>query len=275
MAGDQGVVSVPFRNLRVLVSYSSNTGQIASFSALPHYDSSTVWEGTMMAWQARAFRHLLLSSVAIATPAMAQDSGDAPPPVAASPATPEGAQSFTPADFARFSPKTALDMLRQVPGFVIQQADERRGLGQASANILINGERLSGKSNDIVTELRPDFGEQRHPHRHRRRRDARRSRPVGSGRQHRYRRQGRQRQLRVAPADPRQAHAGAADQRRSFDQRLEGEGRLHVQPRQRFVRQRQCRPRAGHHPGRHDPRSARRGARDRRRAAQGQRQPQI
>ena len=107
----------------------------------------------MMAWNARAFRALLLSSVAIAAPAYAQDSGDAPAPVAAAPATPEGAQSFTPADFARFSPKTALDMLRQVPGFVIQQADERRGLGQATANILINGQRLSGKSNDVVTEL--------------------------------------------------------------------------------------------------------------------------
>lgn len=109
---------------------------------------------------------LLLLLLASAAPAFAQDSpppdetpppgpttGDAPPPVAAEPATVQGARSYTPADFARFAPRTALDMLNQVPGFVIQQADEKRGLGQASANILINGDRFSGKSNDVVTEL--------------------------------------------------------------------------------------------------------------------------
>jgi hypothetical protein len=99
--------------------------------------------------------------LASAAPAFAQDdppppapaSGDAPPPVATEPATATGARSYTPADFTRFAPRTALDMLNQVPGFVIQQADERRGLGQASGNVLINGERFSGKSNDVVTEL--------------------------------------------------------------------------------------------------------------------------
>jgi hypothetical protein len=45
-------------------------------------------------------------------------------------------------------------MLTQVPGFIIQQGDQgRRGLGQASTNVLINGERFSGKSNDVLTEL--------------------------------------------------------------------------------------------------------------------------
>src|SRR3546814_18316943 len=45
-------------------------------------------------------------------------------------------------------------MLRQVPGFTIEEQDqERRGLGQATANVLINGQRFSGKSNDVVTEL--------------------------------------------------------------------------------------------------------------------------
>lgn len=97
---------------------------------------------------------LLLASTSIwSAPVFAQDSGDAPPPVPVLPAAAEGAKTYTPADFARFSPKTALDMLRQVPGFTIQQQDERRGLGQATANVLINGQRLSGKSNDVVTEL--------------------------------------------------------------------------------------------------------------------------
>ena len=62
-------------------------------------------------------------------------------------------RSFKPADFARFSPRNALDMLRQVPGFVVAQPDQRRGFGQSSGNVLINGERISGKSNDIVAEL--------------------------------------------------------------------------------------------------------------------------
>lgn len=91
----------------------------------------------------------------VAAPALAQQaSGDAPPPVANAPATVEGARSYTPQDFARFSPRTALDMLRQVPGFTIQAQDqERRGLGQAAGNVLIDGQRFSGKSNDVVTEL--------------------------------------------------------------------------------------------------------------------------
>jgi hypothetical protein len=97
-----------------------------------------------------------IALLASASPLLAQEapeSGDAPPPVATEPASAEGARVYTAADFARFAPRTALDMLNQVPGFVIQQAEERRGLGQANTNILINGQRFSGKSNDVVTEL--------------------------------------------------------------------------------------------------------------------------
>jgi outer membrane receptor for ferrienterochelin and colicins len=91
--------------------------------------------------------------IGVGTPALAQETGDAPPPIATLPAAVEGAKSYTPADFARFAPKTARDMLAQVPGFIVREADERRGLGQASTNVLINGERFSGKSNDVLTEL--------------------------------------------------------------------------------------------------------------------------
>lgn len=81
---------------------------------------------------------------------------DAPPPAPdpAPPPTQEGdARSYPPEFFARFSPTTALDMLAQVPGFSIRGEDNRRGLGQATGNVLINGQRPSGKSNDAVTEL--------------------------------------------------------------------------------------------------------------------------
>ncbi|HWH17884.1 MAG TPA: TonB-dependent receptor plug domain-containing protein [Allosphingosinicella sp.] len=58
-----------------------------------------------------------------------------------------------PADFARFAPKNALDMLSQVPGFSIRSEAMERGLGQASGNVLLNGKRISGKSTDPVTAL--------------------------------------------------------------------------------------------------------------------------
>ena len=94
---------------------------------------------------------LCCSAIALAaTPALAQD---APPPEAAPPASVEGSRTFTPADFVRFAPKNALDMLRQVPGFVIREATQERGLGQATGNVLINGQRISGKSNDVIAEL--------------------------------------------------------------------------------------------------------------------------
>jgi len=60
---------------------------------------------------------------------------------------------YTPADFERFRPNTALDMLEQVPGFQISQQDQGRGLGQASENVLINGKRVASKSDSAVGQL--------------------------------------------------------------------------------------------------------------------------
>lgn len=55
--------------------------------------------------------------------------------------------------FARFAPRTALDMAGQIPGFQISQVSADRGLGEASQNVLINGQRITGKSNDAETAL--------------------------------------------------------------------------------------------------------------------------
>jgi len=88
-----------------------------------------------------------------AAPALAQETGDAPPPEPTLPAAVEGAKTFLPADFTRFAPRNALDMLRNVPGFTIREATQERGLGTATGNVLINGQRISGKSNDVLTEL--------------------------------------------------------------------------------------------------------------------------
>src|SRR3546814_15819222 len=83
-------------------------------------------------------------------------SGEAPPPVA-DPAVALGqalaGTVYTPADFTRYAPKTALDMLNQVPGFSIRENDTVRGLGQATGNVLFNGARPSTNSAPIVTPL--------------------------------------------------------------------------------------------------------------------------
>ncbi len=62
-------------------------------------------------------------------------------------------RTFEPEDFARFAPRSALDMARQVPGFSIRSDDGARGLGQADTNVLVNGRRVSGKSNGPVEAL--------------------------------------------------------------------------------------------------------------------------
>src|SRR4051794_23379776 len=93
-------------------------------------------EGLLM-----TYRSLFVSLMLLALPVFAQT-----PPV-------EGSHTYVAADFAQFAPQTALDMLNRVPGFAIKQEEDARGLGQATGNVVINSQRLSGKSNDVVTEL--------------------------------------------------------------------------------------------------------------------------
>jgi hypothetical protein len=86
-------------------------------------------------------------------PALAQETGDMPPPVATEVPDNGEREVYTPADFARFAPKNALDMLGQVPGFTIVSVDQGRGLGQTGDNVLVNGERLASKSDDLFSQL--------------------------------------------------------------------------------------------------------------------------
>src|SRR4051812_37228913 len=44
-------------------------------------------------------------------------------------------------------------MLVQVPSFTIRSAEQERGLGQASENVLINGARIANKSGGAVDQL--------------------------------------------------------------------------------------------------------------------------
>ena len=78
---------------------------------------------------------------------------DASLPPAEQTAAPSGAQVYMPEDFARFAPRSALDMLNQVPGFDIITNDQGRGLGQASDNVIIDGERVASKSENLFDVL--------------------------------------------------------------------------------------------------------------------------
>lgn len=87
----------------------------------------------------------------------AAPTGDTPPPAPVE--APAGGvsraarQVYTPADFTRYAPKNAYDMLNQVPGFQIRDNEDLRGLGLATGNVLFNGERPSNKGDDMYTQL--------------------------------------------------------------------------------------------------------------------------
>ncbi|MEM1389787.1 MAG: TonB-dependent receptor plug domain-containing protein [Pseudomonadota bacterium] len=72
--------------------------------------------------------------------------------------TQEG-QVYVPADFERFAPRTALDLLVQIPGFSIRGGSGQRGFGQAQENVLINGKRITAKTTsatDVLQQLSAD-----------------------------------------------------------------------------------------------------------------------
>ena len=103
----------------------------------------------------RGLKTALMASAAwtISTTAVIAQTA-APVPTTATAAQASGKSLvYTPADFARFAPKTAYDMLAQVPGFTIKSADDERGLGQASENVLINGQRVTNKSGGAIDQL--------------------------------------------------------------------------------------------------------------------------
>lgn len=94
----------------------------------------------------------LIVGTALSVPAFAQGSNAAAPAeAAASASTPT---VYLPASFANFQPRSALDMVERIPDFTLQEVSDDRGIGQASENILVNGERVTGKGNDARSVLR-------------------------------------------------------------------------------------------------------------------------
>ena len=54
------------------------------------------------------------------------------------------------ADWYRsFAPRTALDMVRQTPGFSLDEGEARRGLSGAVGNVLVDGRRPSAKEQTL------------------------------------------------------------------------------------------------------------------------------
>lgn len=63
---------------------------------------------------------------------------------------------FELADFEQYAPLNARDMVVRIPGFRLSDSrgqDESRGLGQATENVLINGQRISSKSSSAADVL--------------------------------------------------------------------------------------------------------------------------
>ncbi|MBY9065623.1 TonB-dependent receptor plug domain-containing protein [Hyphomonas sp. WL0036] len=99
-----------------------------------------------------ALKHLLLGGLA-ATVLAGQAMAAVPDAVSAKSAGTDRS-IYQPADFSQYGPVTALDMVRRIPGFAIVRDDSgNRGFGQARGNVLINGQRVSAKSNGAEVAL--------------------------------------------------------------------------------------------------------------------------
>ncbi len=116
--------------------------------------------------QNRIARYRVASALAVSValiaqgaPAFAQETDTPSAPAEAADETvidaPESSATvFEPDYFTQFAPRNALDMLSRVPGFTISDDDNGRGLGQASQNVIVNGERLASKSDSLRDQLR-------------------------------------------------------------------------------------------------------------------------
>jgi outer membrane receptor for ferrienterochelin and colicins len=83
----------------------------------------------------------------------AEAASTAPSSTTLAPRTENGRQIYDAAAFTRFAPQTARDMVGQIPGFTITQVSGDRGLGEATQNVLINGQRISGKGDSAEAVL--------------------------------------------------------------------------------------------------------------------------
>ncbi|MEO6580220.1 MAG: Plug domain-containing protein, partial [Sphingomicrobium sp.] len=93
------------------------------------------------------------AAMAAATPLAAQAPvGETPDTRGA--AQPTGAKIYDSAFFATYSPRNALDIVRQVPGFALDVGNsDIRGFAGAAGNVVINGARPSSKAESLDSVL--------------------------------------------------------------------------------------------------------------------------
>ena len=104
---------MPFKNMRALMSYTKQKYIILILAG------SMVWAAN--------------TSTALAQEAAEQ----------------ENIVAYQPDFFSIYNPVTALDMVRQVPGFSIQDGSRARGFGSTAGNVLIDGERPNTKTTSL------------------------------------------------------------------------------------------------------------------------------
>lgn len=93
-----------------------------------------------------------LLAMAVAVPVSAQTSDISEPVTTVE--TAERVTSYAPAFFAPYAPRTALDIVRRVPGFTLESGDSGvRGFGGAAGNVVINGARPSSKAESLEATL--------------------------------------------------------------------------------------------------------------------------
>jgi hypothetical protein len=75
-------------------------------------------------------------------------------PALAQPAAASGRNVYEAGYFSAFAPSNALQIVRRVPGFQLDEGDtEVRGFGQAAGNVVINGQRPTSKSDTLDVVL--------------------------------------------------------------------------------------------------------------------------
>ena len=104
-----------------------------------------------------ALQALAVALLFPSAPALADDAETAAAPPQQAAREGRGATArevYFPADFERFAPRSAADLVEEIPGFDIDDSgDGSRGFGQAQGNLLINGERISSKSTSTAEAL--------------------------------------------------------------------------------------------------------------------------
>ncbi|OQW63155.1 MAG: hypothetical protein A4S17_07510 [Proteobacteria bacterium HN_bin10] len=95
------------------------------------------------------FSRMMVSALALTGVAYAEEAPTAVDAAIAPASTTADRLTYEAAQFAQFNPQTALDMVRQVPGFALDGGEDRRGFSGAVGNLLVDGVRPSTKSQGV------------------------------------------------------------------------------------------------------------------------------